>query len=53
MKSHTFTRNGTVYYIPERMMPGIDRYVNHRVKPGDFLQAIMQRSEIGLPVRRR
>jgi len=41
MKSHTFTRNGTVYYIPERMMPGIDRYVNHKVRPGNFLQAII------------
>ncbi len=41
MDSHTLTRNGTVYYIPERMMPGIDRYVNHKVRPGDFLQAII------------
>lgn len=28
-------------YIPERMMPGIKRYVEHGVIPGDFLQAII------------
>lgn len=28
------------YHIPEHMMPGIERYVEKRIKPGDFLLAI-------------
>ena len=28
-------------YIPERMMPSIDMYVDKGVIPGDFLQAII------------
>lgn len=30
------------YYIPERMMPGIRRYVEHGVEPGNFLSAVIQ-----------
>ena len=30
------------FYIPERMMPGIRRYVEHGVRPGDFLSAVIQ-----------
>lgn len=29
------------YYIPERMMGGIRRYVNDRIKPGRFLTAVI------------
>ena len=28
-------------YIPERMMPGITRYVQHGILPGAFLQAVI------------
>ena len=28
-------------YIPERMMPGIERYVKYGIIPGSFLQAII------------
>lgn len=27
--------------IPERMMPGIQRYINDGIIPGDFLQAVI------------
>lgn len=30
------------FYIPERMMGGIHRYINGRVKPGRFLTAVLQ-----------
>ena len=30
------------FYIPERMMSGIRRYVEHGVRPGDFLSAVIQ-----------
>ena len=29
------------FYIPERMMPAIERYVKERVTPGHFLQAVI------------
>ena len=29
------------FYIPERMMEGIWRYIEHRVTPGDFLTAVL------------
>jgi hypothetical protein len=29
------------WYIPDRMMPGIERYVEQRIIPGDFLQAVI------------
>ena len=29
------------FYIPDRMMPGITRYINDRILPGQFLQAII------------
>ena len=32
---------GLSFYIPGRMMGGIERYIEHRVKPGDFLTAII------------
>lgn len=28
-------------YIPERMMGGIQRYIDDRIRPGDFLQAVI------------
>jgi len=37
-KSYEFNE----YYIPERMMPGIKRYVEHGAEPGSFLSAIIQ-----------
>ena len=29
------------FYIPERMMPAIQRYIKDGEKPGDFLQAVI------------
>jgi len=29
------------YYIPERMMGGLTRYVQDRILPGDFLAAVI------------
>lgn len=29
------------YYIPDRMMDGIERYIKYGVIPGDFLKAII------------
>ena len=29
------------YYIPDRMMPGITRYIEKGIKPGKFLQAVI------------
>lgn len=29
------------FYIPERMMPLIERYVNEHVKPGNFLTSVI------------
>ena len=29
------------FYIPERMMPGLQRYIEDHVQPGDFLQAVI------------
>ena len=37
-----FKYGGKTYYIPERMMGGILRYVNHHIMPGDFLCAIIK-----------
>lgn len=30
------------WYIPERMMPGIRRYIDHGIKPGRFLTAVFE-----------
>ena len=38
MKRYEFQR----YYIPQRMMGGIERYINDRIPPGDFLMAVFQ-----------
>lgn len=29
------------YYIPERMMGGIERYLEHGIEPGSFLTAVI------------
>lgn len=29
------------FYIPDRMMDGITRYIEHRVPPGGFLSAVI------------
>jgi len=29
------------YYVPERMMPGITRYIEQGIRPGRFLQAVI------------
>jgi hypothetical protein len=39
-------RGGAMYtfqdfYIPERMMPGIKRYIEERIQPGRFLTAVI------------
>lgn len=30
------------FYIPLRMMDGLDRYINHHIPPGDFLSAVIK-----------
>jgi hypothetical protein len=30
------------WYIPERMRGGIERYINHGIKPGSFLCAVIE-----------
>ena len=30
------------FYIPERMMGGLDRWIQHGIKPGDFLTAVLE-----------
>jgi len=30
------------WFIPERMMGGLHRYLVHRIAPGDFLTAVIQ-----------
>lgn len=30
------------WYIPDRMGGGIERYVKHGIKPGDFLTAVIE-----------
>jgi hypothetical protein len=29
------------FYIPERMMPGLQRYIENHVPPGDFLREVI------------
>lgn len=29
------------WYIPDRMMPGIERYITHGIQPGSFLTALL------------
>ncbi len=29
------------WYIPERMMPGIERYIEQHIRPGHFLSAVI------------
>jgi len=36
------TVNGIPYYIPTRMMPGIERYINKGIPAGDFLMAVFE-----------
>lgn len=35
------------FYIPERMMGGIRRYVDHGIKPGSFLTAVICNDLVG------
>ena len=37
----TYTTHNGKYYIPDRMMGGIERYINDRVIPGNFLQSVI------------
>ena len=37
MSEYTFNE----FYIPERMMGGIRRYIEHGIKPGEFLTAVI------------
>ena len=36
-----YTSHSGKYYIPARMMEGIIRYIDKRIKPGDFLTAVI------------
>lgn len=33
--------DGKAYYIPLRMLPGLERYINHGSTPGHFLVAVL------------
>ena len=35
------------FYIPERMMPGIQRYINEGIPPGGFLTAVIENNLSG------
>ena len=48
---YEITINGITYYIPVRMMGGIHRYVNDRVKAGDFLMAVFENDFVKLAGR--
>lgn len=37
MEKYTFRK----WYIPDRMMPGIQRYIQDHIRPGGFLQAVI------------
>lgn len=39
-RKQTYTFRG--YYIPPRMMDGIQRYIENHIKPGSFLSAVIQ-----------
>jgi len=41
-KEYTAIIDDTLYYIPSRMMSGIQRYVKKHTPPGSFLQAVIQ-----------
>jgi hypothetical protein len=38
MNAYTFGK----FYIPERMMGGIERWIQHGIPPGDFLMAVIE-----------
>lgn len=40
-RSHTMPYKFNQFYIPDRMMGGITRYIEHGIKPGDFLTAVI------------
>ncbi len=42
MFKYECTLQGRPYYIPDRMMGGIDRYVKEGLHPGNFLTAIIR-----------
>ena len=35
------------FYIPERMMGGIERWINHGIRPGSFLTAVLENNLVG------
>lgn len=39
MTDHAYVHHE--FYIPERMIGGLRRYVDNRIPPGDFLQAVI------------
>jgi len=38
---HKFKYGRKEYHIPERMMGGIQRYINNHIRPGNFLCSII------------
>ncbi len=38
---YSFRFGGREFYVPDRMMGGIRRYIEHGIKPGDFLVAVI------------
>ena len=43
---YLFVYGFQMYEIPERMRDSLERYVNGRIKPGDFLQAVIKNDEM-------
>jgi len=41
MDKHTLNIYGHIYFIPDYMIGGIDRYVNEGIIPGGFLSAVI------------
>ncbi len=42
IKPQQVSFNEGEFYIPARMFPGIERYINHGIPPGNFLRAIIK-----------
>lgn len=42
IKEYNCVVNDRVYYIPGHMIEGINRYFIDRIKPGDFLTAVLE-----------
>ena len=39
--TYFFTKGGHEYHIPDRMMEGLKRWIDHGIKPGSFMLAVL------------